>query len=399
MSERHHHNVSRHSGIYRRHSGPCELERGECRVREASRTTYRYSWLDRRGRRHWGTSSTLKAAAAAQADQASKVGRGEVVFKIDSTARLGDVVRRFEIYLETMVELRRSNRDADPPVGLKVSTATYYRGGLRLLVSELGDDMRLADVTGADLRDACARLSKRGRSGSTVHGALISGRRLFDWAIDEHLLGRNPVADVKAREVPQPRKRQAEGWDVETRRAFFDGTAGDHFSVAYRLAVSTGMRRGELAGLRWPEVDLDKGEIRVRRSRISVGAQIIDTEDLKSPAAYRTISIGPEVVKMLHEHRARQVSPIGGDGYVITDEAGGPVNPGRLSKEFADAVRRLGLPRANLHRLRHVHAQILLEQGEALEVVSRRLGHSNIGVTHAIYQQWPRTGTSAPRSG
>src|SRR5205085_1706981 len=135
--------------------------------------------------------------------------------------------------------------------------------------------------------------------------------------------------------------------------------------------------------LRWSDVDLEKGLVHVSRSRTNVGRQVVETTP-KSATSRRKVSIGPETVAMLRQHR--RSFPF--SEYVFVDHMGEPVHPKHWSRDFDTAVRKLGLPRANWHSLRHCHAQAQLEAGIPLEVVSRRLGHASYNITHTIYQHW-----------
>ena len=151
------------------------------------------------------------------------------------------------------------------------------------------------------------------------------------------------------------------------------------------------MRRGELLGLRWSDVDLDANSITVRQNLVLVDHERAYSEP-KSAAGRRTISIDAETVAALRSHRARQAAGRLAWGAAWTDtgllfglEDGNPLHPESVTKRF-DQLRRAGsLPVTTFHGLRHSHATALLRAGVPIRVVSQRLGHASVGVTLGIY--------------
>ena len=151
------------------------------------------------------------------------------------------------------------------------------------------------------------------------------------------------------------------------------------------------MRRGEILGLRWGDVDLDAGRLSVSRSLVSVGYEVHETRG-KTRTARRTIDLDPRTVEVLRawrSHRSLESSSFdGGDAeaYVFARPDGTPIHPHLLSDAFKKLVTRSGLPRIRLHDLRHTHATLLLKAGVPIKVVSERLGHATPGFTMATYQ-------------
>jgi integrase len=255
-------------------------------------------------------------------------------------------------------------------------------------------------VDARDITRLCTNLKNRGPgkgqpvSGSTAHAVYLACRKLFGYAEKLHYISRNPAKDVDTKEIPHPSREQIEVWNREERARFVAGVEGTHLDLPVKLALATGLRRGEQAGLRWTDVDLDRGIIHVSRSRTNVGDRVVETTP-KSASSRRKVSISPEVVTMLKSHR--RSFPFA--EYVFVDQTGEPISPKRWSWNFDTAARKLGMPRAgrdrptlvtNWHALRHCHAQALLEAAVPLEVVSRRLGHASYNITHTIYQHWSK---------
>lgn len=151
------------------------------------------------------------------------------------------------------------------------------------------------------------------------------------------------------------------------------------------------MRRGEALGLRWDDIDLEAGELKVRRSLGTVGHEVIVTEP-KTESGYRSIGIDSATVTALRRHRALQNQERLHAGAawadinsVFVDELGQLLHPNRVSSAFRSAISKTPLPRIRLHELRHGWATMALMQGVADKIVSERLGHSSLAFTLDTY--------------
>jgi integrase len=180
-------------------------------------------------------------------------------------------------------------------------------------------------------------------------------------------------------------------WDASQLRVFAASVAEDRTYALWQLAMSTGLRRGELAGLRWEDLDLGAGRLRVAVTRTVVSYRVVDG-DPKSATSKRAIGLDPGTVAALKAHKARQATerlawgPAWADnGLVFVQEDGQPYHPQRLSKMFGQAAHKAKLPPIRLHDLRHSYATAGLEAGVPLLVMSRRLGHSSLAITADTY--------------
>lgn len=151
------------------------------------------------------------------------------------------------------------------------------------------------------------------------------------------------------------------------------------------------MRRGEILGLRWSDVDLESSRLSVRQTLISVGYQIRVSEP-KTAKSRRSISLDATTVRALRVHRANQLEERlrAGDAYqpfdlVFATEDGGYVHPDGFGKAFKRLQRGAGLPTIRFHDLRHTHASLALQAGVHPSVVSERLGHSTVAMTLDTY--------------
>jgi integrase len=157
------------------------------------------------------------------------------------------------------------------------------------------------------------------------------------------------------------------------------------------MAATTGMRRGEILGLRWQDIDLETARVAVRQTLISVDYRI-EISTPKTASGRRSIAIDPTTVAALRRHRVLQLEEklALGDAYddldlVFAGPTGGFVHPDGFGKAFQRLQSGADLPRIRFHDLRHTHATLALEGGIQSRVVSERLGHSTVAMTLDTY--------------
>ncbi len=160
---------------------------------------------------------------------------------------------------------------------------------------------------------------------------------------------------------------------------------------AILLAATTGMRRGEVLGLRWLDIDLATGILTVNHTLEETKAGL-RLKEPKTKRSRRNITLPALMVDTLRSHKAAQAQErlmlgLGRDknGYVFAALDGGPIRPRNFSKEFSRIVERAGVRRVSIHSLRHTHASQLLRDGVHVKVVSERLGHSTVSITLDVY--------------
>jgi integrase len=187
-------------------------------------------------------------------------------------------------------------------------------------------------------------------------------------------------------------------WDTDQLRVFLEATSEDRHFPLWRLTAMTGMRRGEVLGLRWDDVDFKASTVTVNRQR-SRGERAVVVSPPKTDRGRRTIDIDGETALVLREWRRRQLEErvaYEGEwqdtGLIFTRKDGSPPDPDVTSQRFVRLVARTGLPRIRIHDLRHTHATLLLLAGVPPHVVSMRLGHRNVAFTlqryaHVLPQQ------------
>ena len=199
----------------------------------------------------------------------------------------------------------------------------------------------------------------------------------------KHALQLGLVPRNVATAVSPPRVRRYEArtmtWDEAGR--LLQTVTNPLFHTVFLLALHTGLRRSELLGLQWRDLDLDGKFLSVRRGLVQLSSGTLEVTEPKSGRG-RVVTLTEESVRSLKAHRGRQP----GDGHFVFCYSGGaPLNPVGVSRSFHRAARKAGLDGLRFHDLRHTHATLLLAEGVHPKVVSERLGHSSIAITVDTY--------------
>ncbi|MFE7046616.1 tyrosine-type recombinase/integrase [Streptomyces atratus] len=296
---------------------------------------------------------------------------------------------------------------------LRENTHTRYAACVRLhLIPGLGTK-KIARLTAKDIRTFLDRLratcqcctqgldTERKRccavgeccqkrlSASTVtyvHSVLKSA---LEHAVREDELPRNVARNVKA---ATPRPRRFRPLTATEARQFLNAARTERLHALYELALRAGLRKGELLGLRWEDLDLTTGAASIRRSLQRTRTGGLTHLPTKTRASERRIALPTECLHSLKKHqeqqnREQEEAGVGwkDSGLVFTTPTGRPLDPANLTRRFRSFLNRAGLRRIRFHDLRHSTATLLLEQGVDLVVIKELLGHAHIGVTAGVY--------------
>jgi integrase len=245
---------------------------------------------------------------------------------------------------------------------------------LNVLYSELLDDGRC---------DGAGGLSPR--SVRYVH--TILHRALRD-AVRWGKLPRNPA---EMADPPRSRAPEMKTWQKEELRRFLASVEDDRLYAAWLLVSTTGLRRGELLGLRWSDLDFEAGRAAIRQTLSSVGGKVTFSTP-KTTKSRRSIALDPATLAALRRHRDAQDEERATWAECYTDldlvfcrEDGTPLRPDSITRRFHDLSGRAGLPLVRLHDVRHTYASIGLAAGTHPKVMAERLGHATVGITLDTY--------------
>ena len=196
-------------------------------------------------------------------------------------------------------------------------------------------------------------------------------------AVEQRLIARNP-ADGCA--LPKAERKEMQTLPVEQLTSFLREAKDSGVFALYYIDLTTGLRRGELLGLKWSDIDLEKGDLRVQRQIGRIDGKIIEMP-LKTKNAYRTLPLSADAIDVLKA----QKNKVGSSEWVFPSPTGGPMSPDSVLHMLHRVLKRAGLPKVRFHDLRHTFATLALQNGVDIKTVSGMLGHFSAGFTLDTY--------------
>jgi len=275
----------------------------------------------------------------------------------------------------------------------------------RYLVPNIGD-IQLRDLDAGRLNRMFGQLQSSGGSGGRAlskRTVALTGfviKRALEDARRWGKVVRNVAVDANP---PTASKPTITFWTPDQVARFLTTakTADPELLALWRLAATTGARRGGLLGAKWSDLDLESGKWRIGSTRIAISYRQVVESQPKTAAGRRIVSLDAGTVAALREHRLAQAERrllLGRwpeHGFVFVDEVGEPLHPGRVSDRFGRIVKPSGLPMIRLHDLRHSRASTLMALGENPAVVAQQLGHTSVSFTLSTYSHVTPNDTKA----
>jgi integrase len=321
--------------------------------------------------------ATRREARAELTKLLEELGRG-VYLPVDRKVTFGVFVR--DSYLPSTVNQ-----------GLRASTRDGYGRGLTLHLLPTLADVPLSSIDGPLLDALWSRLLASGLSARSVRSVSTLASTIFKRAVHQGVLVVNPVDRSTRPSAKAAAPPAMTTWSGEETARFLRATASDRNGPLWHVLATTGARRAEVAGLKWNDFDADEGTIKIARSLVQVGAEVVEGPP-KTAAGVRSISLDDGTVAVLKEHRRRMVAErlamgagFKDEGWIFSEPTGAHLTPRNVSMAFGRAVKRHQLPPIRLHDLRHGWATAALAAGVSPKVVSERLGHSGIAITLSVY--------------
>jgi len=378
--------------------GPCERQKhimGYLKELEKNRR-YRivYDLSPEGGKRRQKTETLIgKTRREAQA----------ILVKREESVRNGDLVCD-GMTISTLFERFMAKRTRLSP-----TTLLRYRTLFKTYLDPAFGQKKVSQLRQIDLIEAYAKWTNEGRDGRQVSERTIRHahdllRAVLSWAVRLELARRNVAKLIDHEDLPKPMtpelkalteselRRLLQEAKSPTKRAQKRGTLGSQpwFYPAVAFAAYTGARRGEVLALRWSDLNVEEKCVTIRRSlcKTDRGFQFKAPKNDKS----RVLTLPDSILRVLEEHRVKQAEHkrLFADAYqggdlVFALPDGGPVTPNSFGATFYELIKRAGVTRIRLQDLRHTHGSLLAKQGVAIEVVSKRLGHSSIAITAERY--------------
>jgi integrase len=299
---------------------------------------------------------------------------GGLVFDANNL-RLGEYLGRW---------LADSVRDTVRP-----TTFERYEQIVRLHIRPVLGKVKLKNLTSAHVRGLYREKLDAGLSPRTVQYVHVTLHKSLKQAIADGLIPRNATEAVKP---PQVRREEMRPLTAEQVQVLFEAANSHRLEALYVLAVTTGLRQGELLGLKWDDIDLEVGTLQVRRTLTTAkGGPVLSAP--KTKGSRRTVRLSLTALEALRSHLERQLGEIDQaddlwreNGLIFASESGEPLSRQHVTAHrFKPLLKRAGLPEIRFHDLRHTCATLLLSKNVNPKVVSEMLGHASIAITLDTY--------------
>lgn len=274
-------------------------------------------------------------------------------------------------------------------IKVRPSSHQTYRGYVDHHIKPYIGDIQLNRLTSLDLQRLYKKLLGSGRvdrieaekqpkglSPKTVRNINQIISSALNFTKEQKLIIANPTDSCV---LPKLEHKETKTLTAEQLTAFLQEAKASSVYEMYYIELATGLRRGELLGLKWEDIDLEQAVIRVRRQVARINGEIIEAP-LKTKNSYRTISIGGNAVGILKQQKEKSHSE-----YVFPSPTGGPISPDSVLQKLHRVLKRANLPKVRFHDLRHTFATLALQNGVDVKTVSGMLGHYSAGFTLDTY--------------
>ena len=274
-------------------------------------------------------------------------------------------------------------------IKVRPSSHQTYRGYIDHHIAPNIGNIPLEKLTTMDLQKFYRKLLTKGRverkeaekqpkglSAKTVRNINQVISSAMDFAVAQKIIPENPC---KAVALPKVEHKEMQTIPAEQLQAFLQEAKATGVYEMYYIELATGLRRGELLGLKWTDIDWRNGIIKVRRQIARVDGQIVEAP-LKTKNSYRTVTISQQAIEVLKQQKEKT-----NDEYVFPSPNGGPISPDSVNNMLKRVLARAGIPKVRFHDLRHTFATIALQNGVDIKTVSGMLGHFSAGFTLDTY--------------
>ena len=274
-------------------------------------------------------------------------------------------------------------------IKVRPSSHQTYRGYIDHHIAPNIGNIPLEKLTTMDLQKMYRKLLNKGRvdrveakqqpkglSAKTVRNINQVISSAMDFAVAQKIIPENPC---KAVALPKVEHKEMQTIPAKQLQAFLQEAKATGVYEMYYIELATGLRRGELLGLKWTDIDWNNGIIKVRRQVARVDGRIVEAP-LKTKNSYRTVTISQQAIEVLKQQKAKT-----NDEYVFPSPNGGPISPDSVNNMLKRVLARAGIPKVRFHDLRHTFATIALQNGVDIKTVSGMLGHFSAGFTLDTY--------------
>jgi integrase len=298
-----------------------------------------------------------------------------------STLDNGDFIEPDALTVQEQVDLwLRGRRNVEP------TTVRGYTVALSHATAAFGD-RNLQTISRADVEALVDGMTGREKplSARTVQFTLGLLKRVFREAVRDGIIRRNPAEFV---DPPRGRQQEMQTWQPDEMRAFERKASEHRLAPAWRLTLA-GLRRSEVMGLRWSDLDLEAGTVTIAQARVMLNDRTTYIKEPKTARGRRTLALDAAATRAFNDYRLRllEESLAFGEDYdtshdlVVVDQAGRPLRPEYYGDEFKRLSKAAGVPVIRLHDARHTCASYLHAQGLPTAAISAWLGHASASFT------------------
>ena len=273
------------------------------------------------------------------------------------------------------------------------TTLVGYKGMIRRYIDPRLGHLQVQEMNALAVQIWVNKLKVSPSSGEPLTAGTIKHtyhvlRGAMDKAVQAGLIHRSPCAGIQ---LPKGEKKKPVIYDETQIQQLLDFARGTEMELIIDLELCMGMRRGELLGLQWQDVNWEKNQIHIIRSRVAVDGKSV-VKQPKTESGTRTLDVPEILMKKLKAYKVKcmeQKIRVGRrlleEDFIIVHPDGKPIYPEYVSQMFTKLQKRANLPKCRFHDLRHLCASIMVKQGVEVKVAQERLGHKDITTTMNIY--------------
>nr|WP_238525012.1 tyrosine-type recombinase/integrase [Caldicellulosiruptor owensensis] len=318
---------------------------------------------------------TKKEAEKALAELVNQIEKQE--FVEDKNVTIGEFINEwFEIHCKKLTP----------------KTQESYQKMLRFYVLPYLNDIELATLKPLTIAKFYNTLKEQGISNTTLNYVHRLLREIYNFAVKWQYVTKNPFDNV---ETPKKDRKEMQVWNLDEIRKAEEVFRDTPIFAHVMLALYTGMRLGEVCGLKWDDIDFKNKVCAVRRVAEYINGEVVIKEKPKTDKSLRIVALTDNLVEILKEEKKRQLEnklkfgqnyDTTYDGFISVWEDGRFKVPDYVSKKFSKILSKQNeIKKIRFHDLRHTHATLLLQAGVNMKVISDRLGHSQISITMDLY--------------